>query len=146
MKGILPIISVLCLVLGAWACRSARTEVQNLSGKPLSPVSVAFLGFTNRALQPELPGSGLDVKMAASVFKVTNHGDVHLTCQVTVDGFRPGSEKSEVHVSEPSFLDSRAVGLIFVPVFEGSNGWRYEVVVSWPEESFAPVTNRWTIP
>jgi hypothetical protein len=86
--------------------------------------------------------------MPSAVFEVTNHSDVRLTCQVTVDAFRPGSDKAEVHDSEPRFLGTHAAELKFVPVFEGTNGWRFEAVVSSVagEEAFAPVTNRWTIP
>jgi hypothetical protein len=150
MKAIAPIVTVLCLVFGACACRPGRTEVQKRAARPESPVSVAFLGFTNRALQPEVPGTGLEVAMPTSVFQVTNHSDVRLTCQVTVDAFRPGSNRSEVHVSQPSLLGSRAAEVIFVPVLESSHGWRYDVVVdvvdSWPQKDFAPATNRRTIP
>jgi len=146
MKSILPIVWVLCLVFGAWACRSGRTDVHKPAARLQSPVSVRFLGFTNRAADPNVPG--LDLSMPAAAFEVSNHTDVRLTCQVAVDAFRPGSDKPEVHDSEPRFLSSHASELLFIPVFEGTNGWRYEVVVSSGagEGAFAPVTNRWTIP
>ncbi len=137
------------LLLGAWGCRSARTEVQQPTLRPLSPVSVAFVGFTNRAFTPELKGTGLDEVSTVpdAVFQVTNHSDVRRTCQVTVDAFRPGNEKPEVHIGSPSFLQPHSSDVTFVPAFGGTNGWRYEVVITSVEgdEAFAPVTNRWTI-
>ncbi len=128
MKAIPPIVSVLCLVFGAWACRSGRVDVQKLQARPQSPVSVAFLGFTNRALDRKVPG--LDVLMPEAAFQVTNHSDVRLTCQVTVDAFRPGSNKSEVHTSEFSVVGAHNTEVFFEPVFKGTNGWRYVAVVS----------------
>jgi len=97
-----------------------------------------------------LTGTGLDQVSAVpdAVFQVTNYRDVRRTCQVTVDAFRPANKKPEVHISEPLFLEARGTGTTFVPMFGGTNGWRYEVVVSsvGGEEAFAPVTNRWKVP
>ena len=149
MIGIRSTVLLFGLFLTASGCRSARTEAQQPTPRALSPVSVAFGGFTNRAFAPDLKGTGLDEVSAVSeaVFQVTNHSDSRLTCQVSVNAFRSGKERPEVQNSEPLFLEAHSTDATFVPAFGGTNGWRYEVVISSTggEQAFAPVTNRWSV-
>ena len=97
MKHIRFIALALALLFIVWGCRHGQPETRTAPVKTVGPVSVASVGFTSRVVAPGLGGTGLDEvsKMPDAAFLVTNHTSARLTCQVTVDAFKPTSADSE---------------------------------------------------
>jgi hypothetical protein len=133
--------------------RNGKTVVQSMQEAGMqpvvsrnSPVSVAFLGYTNGPPATDIMPSLSD--QTEALFVVTNHSSSRVTYQLRVDGFKPGQATAETQHSEPGFLAGHAVDVIRVFSPGGSNQWRFLVVLSTPANAvvYPPVTNEWSTP
>jgi hypothetical protein len=139
--------------------------------KTQRPVSVAFMGCTNPILHGDDPDLGFEPGPNA-LFQVTNHTAMEVRCDLTVEGFKPGTAHPETTSVSSHYINNHSVVIedVFTP--GGTNAWRFHIVLSawgtrprWQqnvraaldkvgippgflsgERIYRPVTNEWTIP
>jgi len=130
------------LAVGVWAYGSPGVQKAGESLSHNSPVSVKFQGFTN-----------MPVVMSAetflmALFETTNNSASRLTCEISVDVYEAGADRSEFHTSMPVFLDAHSIELDEAAIPDHTNGLRFVVVLS-PDagtDAFQPTTNVWRTP